>query len=173
MFWWHPLDRFLRGKLVGLRTLRFRPASRGSDRGHLLGASPLFFHLQRGTPLQMEEQGDLRSGGDGTEGSAGLPPRRPVARTPALCVRSPWRQRADYGGMQVSCGGQGMAWALPGRKKKKKEPWDSSKSITRLFLFLFLFFYKEWCTLYYIHEDDCTLANAVYYYENKPLQIWQ
>ena len=62
----------------------------------------------------MEEQGDLRSGGDVTEGSAGLPPRRPVARTPAPCFRAPWRQRAAYRWMQVSCGGQGTAWALPG-----------------------------------------------------------
>ena len=59
----------------------------------------------------------LRSGGDWTEGSAGLPPRRPVARTPAPGVRAPWRHRAAYRGMQVSCGGQGMAWALPGRER--------------------------------------------------------
>ena len=64
----------------------------------------------------MEEQGDLRSGGDVTEGSAGLPPRRPVARPTAPCVPAPWRQRAAYRGMQVSCGGQGTAWALPGRE---------------------------------------------------------
>ena len=65
----------------------------------------------------MEEQGDLRSGGDVTEGSAGLPPRRPVARTPAPSFRAPWRQRAAYRWMQVSCGGQGTAWALPGRER--------------------------------------------------------
>ena len=65
----------------------------------------------------MEEQGDLRSGGDVTEGSAGLPPRRPVARTPAPCFRAPWRRRAAYRWMQVSCGGQGTAWALPGRER--------------------------------------------------------
>ena len=92
----------------------------------------------------MEEQGDLRSGGDGTEGSAGLPPRRPVARTPALCVRSPWRQRADYGGMQVSCGGQGMAWALPGRKKKKKKNLEiPPKVLPDCFCFCFCFFTKN------------------------------
>ena len=55
----------------------------------------------------MEEQGDLSSGGDVTEGSAGLPPRRPVARTPAPCFRAPWRQRAAYRWMQVSCGVKG------------------------------------------------------------------
>ena len=65
----------------------------------------------------MEEQGDLRSGGDVTEGYAGLPPRRPVSRTPAPCFRAPWRQRAAYRWMQVSCGGQGTAWALPGRER--------------------------------------------------------
>ena len=65
----------------------------------------------------MEEQGDLRRGGDVTEGSAGLPPRRPVALTPAPCFRAPWRQRAAYRWMQVSCGGQGTAWALPGRAR--------------------------------------------------------
>ena len=65
----------------------------------------------------MEEQGDLRSGGDVTEGSAGLPPRRPVARPTAPWVPAPWRQRAAYRGMQVSCGGQGTAWATPGRER--------------------------------------------------------
>ena len=94
-----------------------KPASRGSEQSHLLGAIPLFFHPERGPPFRMEEQGDLRSGGDGTEGSAALPPRRPVARTPAPCVRAPWRQRAAYRGMQVSCGGQGTAWALSGRQR--------------------------------------------------------
>ena len=80
----------------------------------------------------MEEQGDLRSGGDETEGSAGLPPRRPVARTPAPGVPAPWRQRAVYRVMQVSCGGQGTAWALlqqeraPGPRESPQDnpqPW--------------------------------------------------
>ena len=81
------------------------------------GALPLFFLPYRGSPLRMEEQGDLRSSGDGTDGSSGLPPRRPVARTPAPCVRAPWRQRAANPGMQVSCAGQGTAWSLPGRER--------------------------------------------------------
>ena len=80
----------------------------------------------------MEEQGDLRSGGDETEGSAGLPPRRPVARTPAPGVPAPWRHRAVCRVMQVSCGGQGTAWALlqqeraPGPRESPQDnpqPW--------------------------------------------------
>ena len=35
---------------------------------------------------------------------------------PAPCVRAPWRHRAAYLGMQVSCGGYGMARALHGRE---------------------------------------------------------
>ena len=46
-----------------------------------------------------------------------MPPRRPVARTPAPCVPAPWRRWAAYGGMQASCGSQGMAWALPGQER--------------------------------------------------------
>ena len=46
-----------------------------------------------------------------------MPPRRPVARTPAPCVPAPWTRWAAYGGMQASCGGQGTAWALPGRER--------------------------------------------------------
>ena len=78
----------------------------------------------------MEEQGDLRSGGDGTEGSAGLQPRRPVARTPAPCVPAPWTRWAAYGGMQASCGGQGTAWALPGRERApgtRESPGESPR----------------------------------------------
>ena len=76
----------------------------------------------------MEEQGDLHSGGDVTEGSAGLPPRRPVARPTAPCVPAPWRQRAAYRRMQVSCGGQGTEWALPGREwgpGPREIPWQN------------------------------------------------
>ena len=46
-----------------------------------------------------------------------MQPRRPVARTPAPCVPAPWRRWAAYGGMQASCGSQGMAWALPGQER--------------------------------------------------------
>ena len=44
---------------------------------------------------------------------AGLPQVRPVARTPAPCVRAPRRQMAPYHGMQVSCGGQGDGVGTP------------------------------------------------------------
>ena len=64
----------------------------------------------------MEEQGDLRSGGDRTEGSAGLRPLRPLAHAPAARVRAPWRQRAAYRGTQVACMGQGAAWGIPGER---------------------------------------------------------
>ena len=64
----------------------------------------------------MEEQGDLRSGGDRTEGSAGLRPLRPVAHVPAARFRAPWRQRAAYRGTQVACMGQGAAWGIPGER---------------------------------------------------------
>ena len=53
----------------------------------------------------MEAHGDLRSGEDGTQGSAGFQQLSPVTRTPAPGVRALWRQRAAYGGMRVSCGG--------------------------------------------------------------------
>ena len=46
------------------------------------GRLPMFLHSPRRTHLRMEEKGDLRSGGFGPEGSAGLPPRTPGARTP-------------------------------------------------------------------------------------------
>ena len=93
-----------------LQALRLgpKPARRVSHKSYLLGASPLFLR----TPLQMEEQGDLRSEEDGTEGSAGFQQLSPVPRTQALGVRAPWRQRAAYRRMQVSCGGQGTVWAL-------------------------------------------------------------
>ena len=51
------------------------------------------------------------------EDSVGFLQCRPVTRTPAPCVRAPWRQRAAYRGMQVSCGGPGTEWALPGRER--------------------------------------------------------
>ena len=65
----------------------------------------------------MEEQGDLHGGEEGTEVSEGFPQYRPVFPTPAPCVRAPWRQMAAYPRMQVSCGGKGMTWALPGRER--------------------------------------------------------
>ena len=68
------------------------------------GGLPRFFQSSSVTPLRMEEKGDLRSGGFGPEGSAGLPPRTPGARTPGPGVCAPWRQRAAYCWMQVSCG---------------------------------------------------------------------
>ena len=46
------------------------------------GGLPMFFHSSSVTPLRMEEKGDLSSGGFGPEGSGGLPPRTPGARTP-------------------------------------------------------------------------------------------
>ena len=82
----------------------------------------------------MEEQGDLRCGEDGTEGSAVLPPRRPVARTQAPFVPAPWRMWAAYGRMQASCGGEGTPWALPGRERapgtrestrENAQPWPA------------------------------------------------
>ena len=98
--------------------LRLRgPASWPETTQPRLGQKPSPGGLPPVTPLRMEEQGDLRSGGDGTQGSAGLQPRRPVARTPAPCVPAPWTRWAAYGGMQASCGGQGTAWALPGRER--------------------------------------------------------
>ena len=60
----------------------------------------------------LEEQGNLRSAEDGMEGSAGFLQLRPVTCTPATRVRAPWRQRTNNRGMQVSCEGQGRAWAL-------------------------------------------------------------
>ena len=47
------------------------------------GGLPMFFLSSSVTPLQMGEKGDLRSGGFGPEGSAGLPARTPGARTKA------------------------------------------------------------------------------------------
>ena len=65
----------------------------------------------------MEEQGDLSSGGDGTEGFTGLLSHRPYAHTPTPCLQARWRQRAAYRGMLESCGVQGMAWVLPGPER--------------------------------------------------------
>ena len=93
------------GCACGVPSLGPKLASPGSDKSHLLGASPLFFHPYRGIHLRMVEKGDIRDGGDWTVVSAGLPPRRPFTGTPAPCVRAPWRHRAAYLGMQVSCGG--------------------------------------------------------------------
>ena len=68
----------------------------------------------------MEEQGDLHSGGDQTEGSACFPPRRPVARTPAPCVPAPWRPKAAHRGMHVSCRDPGV-W--PGTARVRESAW--------------------------------------------------
>ena len=104
-----------------------KPASRGSDKSHL---SPGGLHpvIPSGnwTPFPDGRTGESSLWGDGTEGSAGLPPRRPVARTPAPCVRAPWRQRAAYRRMQVSCGGQGTTWALP-RRENVPRPRESPR----------------------------------------------
>ena len=76
-------------------------------------------------------RGIFTVGGDRTEGSAGLWPSRPVAHTPAPGVQAPWRQRADYPGIQVSCWGQGSvgtpweresAWA-PRQPRENLQPW--------------------------------------------------
>ena len=59
-----------------------------------------------------------------------MQPRRPVARTPAPCVPAPWTRWAAYGGMQASCGGQGTAWALPGRERApgtRESPGESPR----------------------------------------------
>ena len=56
----------------------------------------------------MEEQGDLLSGEDGTEESAGFPQLRPVTSTPAPGLLAAWRLRAAYLGMQVSFGVKGL-----------------------------------------------------------------
>ena len=71
----------------------------------------------RGPPLWMEEQEDLRSGKDGTEGSAGFPKLRPLTPTLAPGLRAPWRQWAAYRGIPVSCGVHGTAWALSRRER--------------------------------------------------------
>ena len=55
----------------------------------------------------MEEQGDLRSGEDGTEGSADFQQLRPVNGTPAPGLRAPLRPRATYLAVQVSCAFKG------------------------------------------------------------------
>ena len=67
------------------------------------GGLPVFLHSSRRTPLRMEEKWDLRSGGFGPEGSEGLPARTPGARTTGPGVGAPWRQRAAYCWMRVSC----------------------------------------------------------------------
>ena len=59
---------------------------------------------KEGSPFGMEEQGDLRSGEDVTEESAGFPQVRPVTSTPAPGLQAPERRRAAYLGLQVSCG---------------------------------------------------------------------
>ena len=66
------------------------------------------------SPLRIEEQEDLRSGEDGKEGSAGFPQLRPVTITLAPGLQAPWRQRAAYLGMQVSCGVKGRSGHSPG-----------------------------------------------------------
>ena len=71
------------------------------------GGLPMFLHSSRRTPLQMEEKGDLHSGGFGPEGSVGLPARTPGALTTGPGVRAPWRQRAAYCWMIVSCRDKG------------------------------------------------------------------
>ena len=60
-------------------TYRYKTASRGSEKAISWGL-PMFSQAISGTPLRMEEQGDLCSGRNGAEGSAGLPPRTPGAR---------------------------------------------------------------------------------------------
>ena len=50
------------------------------------GGLPMFFHSSSVTLLRMEEKGDLRSGGFGPEGSAGLAPCTPGAHTGPRCL---------------------------------------------------------------------------------------
>ena len=64
----------------------------------------------------MEEQGDLRSGGDVTEGPAGLPPRRPVARTRPL-VSEPHGGRGPLiAGCRCPAGVKGRPGHSPGER---------------------------------------------------------
>ena len=92
------------------------------------GGLPMFSQAERGTPLRREEQGDLCCGRDGAEGSAGLPPGTPGARTQGPGVPAPWGYRAAYRRNQVSCGGQGTAWTLTGRERTpdpQTAPWKN------------------------------------------------
>ena len=78
----------------------------------------------------MEEQGDLRSGAVGTEGSARFQPLSPVTRRPAPEFQAPWRPGASYHGKQVSPGGQGTAWALSRRERvpvPRESPGESPR----------------------------------------------
>ena len=68
------------------------------------GPPPCSSIRKEGSPLGMEEQGDLRSGEDVTEESAGFPHVRPVTSTRAPGLQAPERRRAAYLGLQVSCG---------------------------------------------------------------------
>ena len=49
-----------------------KPASRGLDKSHLLGASPVFFHPSGGSPGRMEKQGDLHIQVNETEEGVGF-----------------------------------------------------------------------------------------------------
>ena len=78
----------------------------------------------------MEEQGDLRSGAVGTEGSARFQPLSPVTRSPAPEFQAPWRQGASCHGKQVSRWGQGTAWALSRRERvpaPRESPGESPR----------------------------------------------
>ena len=74
--------------MLGSLSAYARPTYRPETSQARLGEKPspgglhMFFHSSSVTPLRMEEKGDLGSGGFGPEGSAGLPPRTPGARTP-------------------------------------------------------------------------------------------
>ena len=79
----------------------------------------------------MERQGDLCSGEDGTEESAGFPQLRPVTPTLASGVQTPWRQRIATLGMQASCWGSrvgvGTLQATEGTRVPREPPpsWKS------------------------------------------------
>ena len=78
----------------------------------------------------MEEQGDLRSGAVGTEGSARFQPLSPVTRSPAPEFQAPRRQRASHHGKQVSRGAPGTAWALSRRERvpvPRESPGESPR----------------------------------------------
>ena len=106
--------------MVGSLSAHARPRSRPETSQPRLGEKPcpggrpMLSQAERGTPLRMEEQGDLCSGRVGAEVSAGLPPRTPGARTPGPGVGDPWRQRAAYCWMQVSWGFRGRRGHSPG-----------------------------------------------------------
>ena len=108
-----------------------KPASRSSDKRHLLGASPLCFHQSRGNPVRREEQGDLCRGGDGTEGCTGLLSHRPFV-TPLPHASKPDGGR---GPLIAGCGSPAGFKGWRGRSADQRglldprEPRESSPAL--------------------------------------------